>query len=76
MKKISEKKEQQEEKICSECGFILNRIHFTSIMTEEWTYNGQTWEQTAHHSLVTDNEQEVYCPECSAIVGKGIDFGF
>ena len=46
-------------------------------MTEEWSWNGDGYfEGTARHSLVTDPEQIVLCPECEKVIGTGLDFGF
>lgn len=64
------------EKNCPACGEILDRIWFTALMTEEWTWNGDNWEYSTRHSLVTDREQPVLCPNCEHVVGIGIDFGF
>lgn len=61
---------------CLNCGQILERIWFTAPMTEEWTRNGEQWECSARHSLVTDPGQNVICPECEHVVGTGRDFGF
>lgn len=61
---------------CKHCGEILDVIWFTALMTEEWSWNGYQWECTARHSLVTDPEQSVICPNCEAAVGTGNDFGF
>jgi hypothetical protein len=61
---------------CATCGEILSRIWFTAMMTEEWTDTGDGWECSAKHSLITDPQHEVLCPECEAIVGTGYDFGF
>ena len=58
------------------CGEMLDRIWFTALMTEEWSWDGTQWECSAMHSLVTDPEQSVLCPECENIVGTGLDFGF
>jgi hypothetical protein len=63
-------------KRCKNCGEMLDRIWFTALMTEEWSWNGWNWECTARHSLVTDPEQPVLCPHCEKVVGTGIDFGF
>jgi len=61
---------------CPKCNEQLDRIWFTAQMTEEWTWNGLSWECTARHGLVTDPEQAVICPYCEAMVGTGRDFGF
>lgn len=62
---------------CKNCGEILDRIWFTDLMTEEWSWNGEGYNEcTARHSLVTDSEQSVICPNCESVVGTGIDFGF
>jgi len=61
---------------CKNCGEVLDRIWFTALMTEEWLWDGWNWECTARHSLVTDREQPVLCPNCEAVVGTGVDFGF
>ncbi len=61
---------------CTNCGTDLDTINFTAEMTEQWTWNGYTWECVAHNSLIYDPEQTVRCPECNQIVGTGIDFGF
>jgi len=62
---------------CKNCGRVLDAIWFTALMTEEWSWNGRGYsESTARHSLVTDPEQPVLCPECEEVVGTGQDFGF
>lgn len=61
---------------CSNCGTSLETINFTAKMTEQWTWNGYTWECVAHNSLIDDIEQPVRCPECDEIVGTGKEFGF
>lgn len=63
-------------KRCKNCNEILDRIWFTTLMTEEWSWDGLHWECTARHSLVTDREQPVLCPNCETVVGTGVDFGF
>ncbi|MCJ7577597.1 MAG: hypothetical protein MUO91_04020 [candidate division Zixibacteria bacterium] len=64
-------------KRCKHCGKILDTIWFTALMTEEWCWNGEGYNEcTARHSLVTDPEQPVLCPNCENVVGTGIDFGF
>lgn len=63
-------------KNCPFCSEILDRIWFTALMTEEWSWNGYNWECTARHSLVTDPKQPVLCPNCEKVVGTGYDFGF
>lgn len=62
--------------ICKNCGNILITINFTSKMTEQWNWNGDTWECVVHNSLTDDPEQKVFCPECDQSVGTGKDFGF
>ena len=64
-------------KRCRNCGEILNAIWFTALMTEEWTWNGTGYtECTARHSLITDPDSKVICPNCEQIIGTGRDFGF
>ena len=64
-------------KQCKNCGKILDRIWFTAPMTEEWSWDGEGYNEcTARHSLISDPEQLVICPHCEKIVGRGIDFGF
>jgi phage FluMu protein Com len=64
-------------KKCQHCHKILDRICFTALMTEEWSWTGEGYnENTVRHSLVTDREQNVQCPYCGKVVGTGIDFGF
>jgi hypothetical protein len=64
-------------KSCGNCNRILDRIWFTATMTEEWSWNGEGYNEcTARHSLVTDYDQEVICPYCEHVVGTGRDFGF
>jgi len=64
-------------KRCKNCGQILDAIWFTAMMTEEWVWTGTGYNEcSAHHSLVTDRERVVLCPNCEAVVGTGIDFGF
>jgi hypothetical protein len=46
-------------------------------MTEEWSWNGEGYNEcSARHSLVTDPQHTVRCPNCDKIVGTGFDFGF
>jgi len=62
------------------CNSILDHIWFTSLMTEEWAWNGEGYNEcTARHSLITDPEQPILCPyceNCEKVVGTGLDFGF
>lgn len=62
--------------ICDNCGNPLSTINFTTKMTEQWTWIGNTWECVAHNSLISEPEQQVCCPECDQVVGIGKDFGF
>jgi hypothetical protein len=62
---------------CNKCGKLLGAIWFTSLMTEEWIWNGEgNNECSAHHSLVTDSNSRVICPNCEHVVGVGREFGF
>ena len=62
---------------CKHCNRILDRIWFTALMTEEWSWNGEGYNEcTARHSLIADPEQLVLCPDCKNVVGTGLDFGF
>mgnify|MGYP000096514441 CR=1 FL=1 len=61
---------------CNNCGTILDTINFSAKMTEQWTWNGNSWECVARNSLINEPEQTVKCPECDEIVGNGKDFGF
>lgn len=64
-------------KRCQNCHKILDRIWFTALMTEEWVWDGNGYNEcSARHSLVTDPQQPVLCPECEKVVGTGYDFGF
>ena len=64
-------------KRCRNCGEILNAIWFTALMTEEWTWNGIGYNEcTAGHSLITDPDSKVICPNCEQVIGTGRDFGF
>ena len=64
-------------KRCRNCGEILDSIWFTALMTEEWTWNGIGYNEcTARHSLITDPDSQVICPNCEGVVGTGRDFGF
>jgi len=73
----TDNKKKTQRKRCKHCHRILDRILFASLMTEEWSWNGEGYNEcTAKHSLVTDPEQHVRCPHCDKLVGKGIDFGF
>lgn len=70
-------KKMTKRKRCRSCGRILDAIWFTALMTEEWSWNEEGYNEcTAKHSLVTDWNQPVQCPHCDKIVGTGIDFGF
>lgn len=62
---------------CKNCNKILESIWFTALMTEEWSWNGEGYNEcTARHSLVTDPDSEVICPNCEQTVGTGRDFSF
>ena len=63
-------------KKCPHCGYDLEKIVYTRVMSEEWAWNGDNWECLGHHSLTDDPEQNVFCPECDNIIGTGLDFGF
>ena len=63
-------------KRCKRCNNVLARIWFTAMMTEEWSWNGEAWECSARHNLITDSQEPVRCPECDKVVGTGRDFGF
>lgn len=71
------KKKKARMKRCKHCHKILDRIWFTAMMTEEWSWNGEGYNEcSARHSLVTDPQHEVLCPNCEKVVGTGFDFGF
>ncbi len=62
---------------CKNCGEILDAIWFTALMTEEWSWNGEGYNEcTARHSLTTSPDEKVICPYCEEMVGIGRDFGF
>jgi hypothetical protein len=62
---------------CRNCRRILDAIWFTALMTEEWSWNGEGYNEcSAGHSLITDPDQNVICPNCEHVVGTGMDFGF
>jgi len=64
-------------KRCGNCGEILNALWFTALMTEEWTWSGIGYNEcTTRHSLITDPDSKVICPNCEQVVGTGRDFGF
>ena len=64
-------------KRCPHCKKPLDRIWFTAMMTEEWSFDGHGYREcTARHSLVADPQANVLCPECEGVVGTGYDFGF
>ena len=70
-------KEVTERVRCKNCGEILDAIWFTALMTEEWSWNGEGYNEcSARHSLITDPDANVSCPHCEEIVGIGRDFGF
>jgi len=71
---ISKKKDRL--KRCKNCGETLHSVWFTALMTEEWSWNGWHWECTTRHSLTTDPDSKVICPNCEQVVGTGRDFGF
>lgn len=62
---------------CKNCRKILCAIWFTALMTEEWSWNGEGYNEcTAKHSLIDDPDANVICPNCEEVVGTGRDFGF
>lgn len=70
-------KEMPERVRCKNCGEILDAIWFTALMTEEWSWNGEGYNEcTARHSLITEPDANVICPNCEEVVGTGRDFGF
>lgn len=60
-------------KNCSHCG---EPIYFVAEMAEEWSWNGYTWECSAHNSLIYDYHMPVKCGNSYNIAGKGTDSGF
>jgi len=70
-------KKKVRRKRCKHCNRILDCIWFTALMTEEWSWNGEGYNEcTARHSLATDYDHEVIFPDCEHVVGTGRDFGF
>lgn len=70
-------KKKPARKRCKNCNTILDRIWFTALMTEEWTWNGIGYNEcTARHSLTTDSHCKAICPNCEQVIGTGQDFGF
>ena len=66
-----------ERKHCGNCGSVLDTIWFTALMTEEWSWNGEGYNEcSAKHSLTNDPDSKVICPKCEKVVGTGRDFGF
>jgi hypothetical protein len=71
------RKKIKRRKRCKTCGRISDAIWFTALMTEEWRWNGEGYNEcSVRHGLITDREQPVLCPNCENVVGTGIDFGF
>ena len=55
-------KKPMRRKRCKNCKKILDAIWFTAVMTEEWIWTGDGYNEcSARHSLVTDPEQNVIC---------------
>ena len=53
-------KKRSRRKRCKNCGSILDAIWFTALMTEEWSWNGESYNEcTAKHSLTTDPDSNV-----------------
>ena len=49
-------KKEARRKRCQNCHRILDRTWFTALMTEEWSWNGEGYDEcSARHSLVTDS---------------------
>ena len=70
-------KKMQRRKRCTNCGELLNAICFTAMMTQEWIWTGEGYNEcSAHNSLDTDPQANVICPHCETVVGTGFDFGF
>jgi hypothetical protein len=64
-------------KRCKKCNKIIDSIWFTALMTEEWSWNGEDYNEcTAKHTLLADPESNVECPNCGNVIGIGKDFGF
>ncbi len=64
-------------KRCKNCNRVLDSIWFTSLMTEEWSWNGEGYNEcSAKHSLIFDPDANVICPHCEHEVGTGRDYGF
>ncbi len=62
---------------CKKCGELLDAIWFISVITEEWIWTGEGYKECSEHlSLVGVPHRPVRCPNCEAIVGSGLDFGF
>ena len=50
-------KKEARRKRCWNCSKILESIWFTALMTEEWSWNGEGYNEcSARHSQVTDAE--------------------
>lgn len=70
-------KKKARRKRCNNCNRILDRIWFTALMTEEWSWTGEGYNEcTAKHSITKDPQENVECPYCGSVVGKGFDFSF
>jgi ribosomal protein S27E len=62
---------------CKNCGNTLDAIWFTVLMTEEWSWDREGYNEcTACHSLISDPDENITCPYCEEVVGTGRDFGF
>jgi len=70
-------KKMSKRKRCKNCGKILDRIWFTALMTEEWSWDGEGYNEcSARHSLLNDPDGNVLCPDCEGVIGTGRDFSF
>lgn len=62
---------------CKNCNKVIDSIWFTAFMTEEWSWNGEGYNEcAARHSLTTDPDAYVQCSHCGHVVGTGRDFSF